>query len=159
MKKINYVLVLTLVMLLGLAGYTTYLLHTAYWSAKISAYEGPLGSLTENQTFLDFLADNDGRVVYLNVYMDVVGQEKISGEKQFSSAFQEDDGFFLFRECYEESGSCVGTEINLSGQGEASYSYVQGSNVLKGYWSVLLNPGMWQGNLSISLSAHRPIGN
>lgn len=120
-------------------------------------FYGNLGNLPPNHKFVDFLQKHDGQVVNIHARMDPLDQPNFYGHKQFVSAFDKPDSFYLWLELHEDSLDSFkpysGVAINVNANGtDASYSYIQGTNILKGYWLIHTIEGLHQGDIEISLT-------
>lgn len=150
-------------------------------SRKVPEFSGRIGSGSKSDAFREFIYKNDNKVVFLNVYIDVLDttkeSDKLNVDKDIvekakdrreqvpvcykSSSDQcKENRFLLYHRCSDPdpggaSVPCAGMAYNLSMPNNSNglFSYAQGTYYLKGFWSVRANPGMWQGIMSTTLSS------
>lgn len=116
-------------------------------------YEEIVGNLDRNLAFTDFLFENDGQVVALNVVVAPGFDDYRLGE----------DWLAIWTECEDERPKhepaspsyCAGVSINAETDDESRelLTYTAAGYTLRGNWQVRANPGMHQGQLSITLIA------
>lgn len=136
----------------------------------------------ETDQFIDFLADNRHRAVYINVMLDssisihdssVDYGESNSAENQIDtdeSNSSEDDPLepitiTIWTECYDEYKEgdnfewtqCTGVEIAFlkDGSNDAGLSFYHGHYYLSGYFSVVGFSGPYQGMMSVVLRGEK----
>ena len=111
---------------------------------QVPQYSGEIGQVAGDKSFVDFLFAHDGEVVNLNVYISGTSNDHY-GEDWLTlceGATAEDD-------CTLISINYVATTNSRS----LFLAEEAGKRTLKGNWQVRVNPGMYQGFLSISLIA------
>jgi hypothetical protein len=124
--------------------------------ARSLRIEGKVGQLDKSKIFTDFIQANDGKIVFIDIYIpDVEFHGTIEGETPY---------FVLFDECFDfgsnktlSTSNCTGTEFNISNLGKATdfhFSYSRDNYRLRGYFAILGFDGPHQGLMGVSL---RPV--
>ena len=148
-------------------------------SRKVPEFSGRIGSGSKSDAFREFIYQNDSKVVFLNVYIDVLDALKESDNFTDSKdVFEQakdrreqvpicyksgsnqcsENRFTLYYKCsdLDPGGAlvpCSGMVYNLNTPANSNnlFTYAQGAYYLKGFWSIRANPGIWQGVMSTTL--------
>lgn len=135
-------------------------------SRKVPEFSGKIGNGSNSTAFREFIRANDSKVVFLDIY---IGIDSIDAEdrrervricdKASSNTQCNENMFTLLFNCSEQDFGgamppCTGMNyrLNIPDKPNNLFSYVQGAYYLKGFWSVRVNPGMWQGIMSTTLT-------
>ena len=118
--------------------------------------EGEVGQLNKAKMFMDFIQTNDGKIVFIDIY---IPEEEFQGTVEGKTPY-----FVLFDECVNlaanrilSTSNCTGTEFNIVNLGNATdfhFSYSRGNFKLRGYFAILGFDGPYQGLMGVNL---RPV--
>lgn len=149
-------------------------------SRKVPEFSGRIGSGSKSDAFRDFVYQNDNKIVFLDVYIDVLDalreSDKFTDSKDifekakdrreqvpicYKSGSNEcsENRFRLYYNCSDPDPGgalvpCAGMiyTLNMPNNSNNLFSYTQGAYYVKGFWSVRANPGIWQGVMSTTLT-------
>lgn len=105
-------------------------------------YSGELGTVEGDRTFSEFLLANDDNWVNLDVYI-----------SENSEHYGEDWIALCADTTLEDNCTAVSINYDPSDVEALFLGEADGVRTLQGYWQVRVNPGMYQGFLSVSLLA------
>lgn len=105
-------------------------------------YSGTIGERLGDQAFGTFLLANDGKIVSLDV--SISDHSEHYGESWIS---------LCQKATLEDRCDAIFIDAVTAGSGDVFLGQATGQRTLKGYWQVRVNPGMYQGFLSVSLLA------
>jgi len=115
--------------------------------------EGMVGQLEKSIDFNKFIQSNDGKIVFINIYIP---------EEEFHGIIGGDTPFFvLYDNCHDlEDGEkpstlkCSGIEYNINNYGNSTdyaFYFMRGFYKLRGYFAILGIDGPHQGLMGVSL--------
>jgi hypothetical protein len=132
-------------------------------SNNIPTFEGEVGHYEMSQPFTDFIFENQGKVVLIDVYYTPADSDEfVIVNNSFGV-----DYIHLWHECFEplspdespSSYKCIGTSFSLDrseSQKDADFTYVRGSFRAQGYFAIRGCDGPYQGSMGCMLRPLNP---
>lgn len=139
-------LIIALAVIIALAGGVFLQFHSQNSAPSIQKFDGMVGNDNTGKDFASLIQNNDGKIIYLDIWIDE------------GNIFESSDlkGFTILDDCGMEFG-CGGNEylIYMGDISDAMFSHIPRDNAyrLKGYWSIMANTAFNQGISSNVLTA------
>lgn len=137
---------------------------TALAEAKnYPSFEGEVGHFNLSQSFTDFIFENQGEIVFINIYYTPDGSSELNITNNNFGV----DYLHLWHECHEQllpdetpsSSKCVGTSFSIDRgetQKDADFSYIRGTFNARGFFAIRGCSGPYQGSMGCMLRPLNP---